>query len=93
MFVHNLFSAFLFPFAESLGKGLRAAGDVTFTAAVGIFTAAGVRLFTAWAFAVALNMGLMGVVWSMVMDWAVRGAVYWARFKRGAWKEFKVIRE
>ncbi len=93
VFVHNLFSAFLFPFAESLGKGLRAAGDVTFTAAVGIFTAAGVRLFTAWAFAVALNMGLMGVVWSMVMDWAVRGAVYWARFKRGAWKEFKVIRE
>lgn len=93
VFVHNLFSAFLFPFAEPLGKGLRAAGDVRFTVIAAVFTTAGVRLFSAWVLAAAFHMGLMGVVWSMVLDWAVRGAVYWIRFKSGKWKEFKVIRE
>ena len=32
--LHNLFSALAFPFADPLGKGLRAAGDVRFTTAV-----------------------------------------------------------
>ena len=93
VFAHNLFSAFIFPFAEPLGKGLRAAGDVRFTVMVAVFATAGVRLFFAWVFASAFNMGLMGVVWSMALDWAVRGALYWARFKSGKWKTFKVIRE
>lgn len=91
--VHNIFSALVFPFADSLGKGLRAAGDIKFTTIVSIVTTAGVRLMFAMVFAVVLKMGFMGIVWSMVLDWTVRGILFHVRFKRGKWKEFKVIDE
>lgn len=36
--VHNIFNAIAFPFADPLGKGLRAAGDARFTTALSLFT-------------------------------------------------------
>ncbi len=89
--VHNAFNALAFPFADPLGKGLRATGDVKFTTAISLFTTTGIRLvFSIW-FGVVLNLGVMGIAYAMCLDWVIRGVIFWVRFKRGKWKQFKVI--
>lgn len=89
--IHNIFSAIAFPFADPLGKGLRAAGDVRFTTAVSLFTTIGVRLVFSVFFGITLNMGVMGIAWAMCLDWSVRGIIFILRQKSGKWKEFRVI--
>ncbi len=89
--VHNMANAVIFPFADSLGKGLRATGDVKFTTAVSLFTTIGVRLIFSILFAIHMQMGVMGIAYAMCLDWAIRGMIFWTRFRRGKWKNFKVI--
>lgn len=89
--IHNVFNALAFPFADPLGKGLRAAGDVRFTTAVSLFTTIGVRLALSWLLGVALNMGVTGIALAMTMDWSSRGVLFWLRFRQGKWKTLKVI--
>lgn len=36
-------------------------------------------------------MGVIGIAYAMCLDWAVRGIIFWLRFKGGKWKEYKVI--
>ncbi len=89
--MHNLFNGFIFPFADPLGKGLRACGDVKFTTAVSLFTTIGVRLIFSYIFALWLNMGVVGIAIAMCLDWTIRGIIFWIRFKQGKWKTLKVI--
>lgn len=89
--IHNIFSAIAFPFADPLGKGLRAAGDVRFTTAVSLFTTIGVRLVFSVLFGITLNMGVMGIVWAMCLDWSIRGIIFILRQQSGKWKAFQVI--
>ena len=89
--IHNIFSATVFPFADPLGKGLRAAGDVRFTTAVSIFTTVGVRLVLSLLFGLVLNWGVLGIAWAMCADWAIRGVIFLLRFQSGKWKAFQVI--
>lgn len=88
---HNLFSAIAFPFADPLGKGLRAAGDIKFTTAVSVFTTVGVRLTLSLLFGLVLDMGVLGIAWAMCADWTLRGVIFRMRFQRGTWKGFQVI--
>ena len=88
---HNVFNAVAFPFADPLGKGLRATGDVKFTTAISLFTTIGVRLVFSVLFAIVLNMGVMGIALAMCLDWSTRGVIFWCRFKKGKWKQYKVI--
>ena len=89
--LHNIFTAITFPFAEPLGKGLRATGDVNFTTAVSLFTTIGVRLVLSYLFALHWNMGVRGIAWAMCADWFVRGCIFWWRFKSERWTKCKVI--
>lgn len=89
--IHNIFSATAFPFADSLGKGLRATGDVKFTTAVSVFTTIGVRLVFSVLLGITLNLGVIGIAYAMCLDWILRGFIFWYRFKREKWKRFKVI--
>ncbi len=89
--LHNIFSATAFPFADPLGKGLRATGDVKFTTAISLFTTIGVRLVFSYIFAIGMNMGVMGIGYAMCLDWVVRGVIFWWRFKQSKWKFLKVI--
>lgn len=91
VFIHNIFNATAFPFADPLGKGLRAAGDVAFTTAISIFTTVGVRLVLSLILAVWLDLGVVGIAWAMVLDWTIRGVIFWLRFRGGRWKTFRVI--
>ena len=89
--LHNLFNALAFPFADPLGKGLRATGDVKFTTAISLFTTIGVRLVLSILFGIWLNLGVIGIAIAMCLDWTVRGIVFWVRFKQGKWKTLRVI--
>lgn len=89
--IHNLFNALVFPFADPLGKGLRAAGDAMFTAGISLFTTIGVRMSLSLLFGFAMNLGVIGVACAMCLDWTLRGAIFWIRFKRGTWQQFRVI--
>lgn len=89
--VHNLFNAVVFPFADPLGKGLRAAGDVIFTTVVSLITTIGVRLVFSVLFGIVCDMGVMGIAYAMCLDWTIRGIIFWVRFKRNRWKEFRII--
>ncbi len=89
--IHNIFSAIVFPFADPLGKGLRATGDVRFTTYVSLITTIGVRLVFSVLFGIVMNMGVIGIAYAMCLDWSVRGIIFWIRFKQGKWKRFRVI--
>lgn len=89
--IHNIFNAVAFTFADPLGKGLRATGDVKFTTATALFTTIGVRLIFSMIFGIWLNLGVIGIAFAMCLDWSVRGIIFWWRFKQGKWKTFKVI--
>ena len=88
---HNVFNAIVFPFADSLGKGLRAAGDVKFPTIISLFTTIVVRLVFSVLFGIVLNLGVMGIAYAMCLDWTVRGIIFWIRFQHGKWKNYKVI--
>ena len=90
--IHNIFSAIAFPFADPLGKGLRATGDVKFTTSVSIITTIGIRLVFSILFAIMLDMGVIGIAWAMCLDWIIRGIIFWIRFKSGKWGNFEVIK-
>lgn len=89
--VHNIFNTVAFPFADPLGKGLRATGDVNFTTAVSLITTLGVRLIFSVLFGVCMNLGVMGLAYAMCLDWTIRGAIFWRRFRQGKWRQLKVI--
>lgn len=89
--IHNLASAFVFPFADPLGKGLRAAGDTLFTMYISLFTTIGIRLIFSVLFGIVFHMGVIGIALAMCLDWLIRGMIFWWRFRMGKWKQCRVI--
>ena len=87
----NISNAIAFPFADSLGKGLRATGDVKFTTIVSLVTTIGVRLVFSILLGIGLHMGVIGIALAMCLDWSTRGVIFWWRLKQGKWKSCKVI--
>lgn len=89
--IHNLFNCLAFPFADPLGKGMRAAGDVRFTMAWSIVATIGVRLVFSVLFAAVFRMGVIGIALAMCLDWCTRAVIFYIRFKSGKWKQYQVI--
>lgn len=91
--IHNIANAVVFPFADPLGKGLRAAGDAMFTMGISLFTTIGVRLILSILLGIVLDLGVIGIALAMCLDWTVRGVIFWIRFLQGKWKTYRVIGE
>ncbi len=89
--IHNIFNCIAFPFADPLGKGMRAAGDVRFTMAISLATTIGVRLIFSLLFAIVMDMGVIGIAWAMCLDWCSRAVFFYIRFRKGKWKQFQLI--
>lgn len=89
--IHNVFNCVAFPFADPLGKGMRAAGDVKFTMVWSIVTTIGVRLLFSILFAIVLHMGVIGIAAAMCLDWCIRAVVFYIRFRGGKWKQYHLI--
>ena len=91
--IHNIANAVVFPFADPMGKGLRAAGDAMFTMGISLFTTIGVRLILSILLGIVLDLGVIGIALAMCLDWTVRGVIFWIRFRQGKWKTYRVIGE
>ena len=91
--IHNIANAVVFPFADPLGKGLRAAGDAMFTMGISLFTTIGVRLILSILLGIVLDLGVIGIALAMCLDWTVRGVIFCIRFRQGKWKTYRVIGE
>lgn len=63
--IHNIANAVVFPFADPLGKGLRAAGDAMFTMGISLFTTIGVRLILSILLGIVLDLGVIGIALAM----------------------------
>lgn len=89
--IHNVFNCIAFPFADPLGKGLRASGDVKFTVVWSIVTTIGVRLLASVLLAIVFDMGVIGIALAMSFDWCVRAVAFYIRFRGGKWKKYQLI--
>ena len=89
--IHNLFNSLAYPFADPLGKGLRATGDVNFTTVVSLLTTIGIRLLFSVFFAVWMHLGVIGIAYAMCLDWSLRGVIFWLRTKSNVWKKIRLI--
>ncbi len=89
--INNVFNALAYPFAGSLGNGLRAAGDVKFTMIVSIALTIGARLLFSALFGLWLGWGAIGVALGMSIDLVIRGAIFLRRLKSQKWTRFQVI--
>lgn len=89
--INNIFNGLAYPFAGSLGNGLRAAGDVKFTMLVSISLTIGARLLFSALFGLWLGWGIIGVAIGMSIDLVFRGAIFLWRLKSQKWTRFQVI--
>lgn len=89
--INNIFNGLAYPFAGSLGNGLRAAGDVKFTMIVSITLTIAARLFFSALFGLWLGWGVIGVAIGMSIDLVFRGAILIRRLKSQKWTQFRLI--
>ena len=89
--INNIFNALAYPFAGSLGNGLRAAGDVKFTMIVSISLTVAARLLFSALFGLLFGWGVIGVAIGMSIDLVFRGAIFIRRLKSQKWTQFQVI--
>ena len=89
--INNIFNGLAYPFAGSLGNGLRAAGDVKFTMIVSITLTIAARLFFSTLFGLWLGWGVIGVAVGMSLDLVLRGANFIRRLKSQKWTRFRLI--
>ena len=75
-----------------LPSGLKGAGDVKYTLITTIIGMCLFRITLGYLLGIVLKFGLIGVWTGMVIDWVVRGTLYYLRFKKGKWKGKTLIR-
>lgn len=89
--INNIFNTFAYPFAGSLGNGLRAAGDVRFTMLVSITLTIAARLFFSVLCGLWLGWGAIGIAIGMSIDLVIRGAIFIRRQKSQKWTQFQLV--
>ena len=89
--INNIFNGLAYPFAGSLGNGLRAAGDVKFTMIISITLTIAARLLFSALFGLWLGWGVIGVAIGMSIDLVFRGAIFVHRLHSQKWTQFQLI--
>ncbi len=89
--INNIFNGLAYPFAGSLGNGLRAAGDVKFTMVISITLTIAARLFFSALFGMVFGWGVIGVALGMSMDLVFRGIIFIQRYRSQKWTQFQLI--
>ncbi len=80
-----------YPESFALANALRGTGDTKFPMIVSITTMFVLRVGFAYFMVKVFSLGIMSIWIVMVSDWFVRGIIFTMRFKRGAWKQNRVI--
>ena len=89
--LHNIFTAFVSPLAQSLPCGFKAAGDVKYPMVTAVICTCGIRVAFTFLLGVWLHMGLMGYMWAMCIDWSVKAVLMVIHAVRGTWKNKRII--
>ncbi len=89
--INNIFNGLAYPFAGSLGNGLRAAGDVKFTMITSITLTIAARLFFSALFGLVFGWGVIGIAIGMSMDLVFRGMIFVRRYHSQKWTQFHLI--
>ena len=89
--INNIFNGLAYPFAGSLGNGLRAAGDVKFTMITSITLTIAARLFFSALFGLVFGWGVIGIAIGMSMDLVFRGIIFVRRYHSQKWTQFHLI--
>lgn len=79
--------------AFTLPNGMRAAGDVRFSATVSALSMWTFRVCGSWVLCRGLGVGLIGIWIAWFSDWACRLVIYVWRYRSGKWLTKQVIRE
>lgn len=82
---------FVWPSSNVMPSILRAAGDASFTSIASLITMWVMRVGLGYLLAMPLGMGIAGVWLGMVLEWAVRSIIFWARFLGKKWYQKKAI--
>ncbi|WP_446899775.1 MATE family efflux transporter [Clostridium sp. LBM24168] len=75
-----------------LPSGLKGAGDAKYTMVTTIIGMWAFRIAAGYILGISLGFGLVGIWMGMYIDWLVRGILYYARFKKGKWKNIVLIK-
>ena len=89
--LHNIFTAFVSPLAQSMPCGFKAAGDVRYPMVTSLVCTCGIRVAFTFLLGVWLQMGLMGYMWAMCIDWSVKAVLMVIHAARGSWKNKQII--
>lgn len=79
-----------FALAMVVRNGLRGVGDTKWILGITVFGCYAIRLPLAWYLGIRLGHGLVGIWWGLMLELAVRGMMFLARFKYGAWEKVRV---
>lgn len=69
----------------------RSAGDANFPMVIGIASMLLVRVVCAYFLSVNFGMGMLGTWVAMFLDWIVKGIIYEIRYRKGTWKNYKLV--
>ena len=89
--MHNALNGSICAISYAMASGIRAAGDAKYTMVSAIISSVVVRGIFATLFGLVFGWGVIGIGIAMIMDWSVKAAMVWVRYKSGKWKTFKVI--
>ncbi|GFR39469.1 MATE family multidrug exporter [Insulibacter thermoxylanivorax] len=78
-------------FSFMLPSALRAAGDSRFTSITAMLTMWLIRVILGYVVGVTFGFGLMGVWTAMVIEWGVRGLIFYLRFRGDKWYRHKLV--
>ncbi len=79
-----------FALAMVVRNGLRGVGDTTWILGITVFGCYAIRLPLAWYLGIHLGLGLVGIWWALMVELAIRGSMFLARFWFGPWDRLKV---
>lgn len=82
---------FLWSVSFVLPSALRAAGDSNFTSITSLLSMWVLRIALGYILGITLGLGIMGVWIAMVVEWGVRGLIFWLRFRGEKWYSRKLI--
>lgn len=89
--INNIFNGLAYPFAGSLGNGLRAAGDVKFTMITSITLTIVARFLFSALFGLVFGWGVIGIAIGMSIDLVIRGFIFIRRYHSQKWTQFHLI--
>ena len=76
---------FAWPVSCIMPNVMRATGDAKFSSYFSLITMWIIRVGLGYVFAIPMGLGIRGVWYSMVLEWAVRSLVFWIRYRSDVW--------